>query len=74
MIDHGPDAGLIGDIGANEAQRGTAAFLQRPTLRLAPAGTDDTSAIRDEHFGDPFADTAGCSRDDGDLAVDLVRP
>ena len=73
MSHHRLDAGLIGDVGSNDAQPRAASCLQRPAFRLAPSRGDDARTLGDERLGDPFANTAGGPGDYGYLAVQLAH-
>ena len=73
MIDHCLNAGLIGDVGSNEAQPRAASCLQRPAFGLAPSRGDDARTLGDERLGDPFANTAGGPGAYGYLAVQLAH-
>ena len=50
VIDHRLDAGLVGDIGPDEAH-GRAAFrLQRPPFGFASTGSNNTRTLGNKHF------------------------
>jgi hypothetical protein len=68
MIDHRLDAGLVGDIGPDEAHDRATFCLQRPPFGFAATGSHNTRTLGDKHFRDAFADATGSTCYDSDFS------
>ena len=73
MIDHRLDAGLVGDIGPDEAHDRATFCLQRPPFGFAATGSNNTRTLGDKHFRDAFADATGRTCYDSDLSVESAH-
>ncbi|HME26725.1 MAG TPA: hypothetical protein VKI44_36270 [Acetobacteraceae bacterium] len=73
MVDHRLYIGLDTDIRSNETERVAASCFEcLAFLGASPAG-HDTSTLRDEQFGDAFANSAGRASDNRDFSVKLAH-
>jgi hypothetical protein len=73
MIDHLLDAGLVGDIGLNEAQGGATFRLQCMPFGFAATSGNNARTLGDKHFRDAFADATSRTCYDSDLSAESAH-
>jgi hypothetical protein len=69
MIDHRLDAGLVGDVGPNEAHGRATFCLQCLPFSLAATGGNNERTLGGEHFRDAFADATSRTCYDSDFVA-----
>src|ERR1700760_4739112 len=69
MIDHRLDAGLVGDVGPNEAHGRATFCLQCLPFSLAATGGNNERTLGGKHFRDAFADATSRTCYDSDFVA-----